>query len=189
MIIPLGYGQITHVFGGVGLQYGAAVVYGINLNAVLDPEVAAEKAHDAWADNLAPLMTADITLQRTLCKFGPNSTGNFGEYAENVVGEAGGSQASPQVTWLAKKTTGVGGRSGRGRMFIPGITDATVAIDGTISGANVAGATVKTRAFLAQLETNDIPMTILHKLSSDPDDVTDLVIDSRVATQRRRVRR
>lgn len=189
MIIPVGFAQVSHIFGGVGLDYGAAVVYGVDLNGILDPTVAAEIAHDAWVDNLLPLQTADVTLQRTLCKFGPNATGNFGEWSANFVGTAGGTQASPQVCWLAKKVTGAGGRMGRGRMFIPGITDATVQVDGTISSANAAGATVKTRAFLNQLDTNGMPMTLLHKASSDPDGVTDLVIDGRVATQRRRVRR
>lgn len=188
MQIPVGFGQITHFFGGPGLDRGAAVVYGIDLGAVLDPAVAAESAHTIWTNIMLALQTIDCELHSTLCKFGPNDTGNFATFSAVAAGTGVGAMAPPNTAALIEKVTVLGGRKGRGRMYVPGIADANVEVDGSLTPAFRTQVGSQATDFLNALDTDGIPMTLLHNDSTAPSLVTALQADARAATQRRRLR-
>ena len=93
----------------------------------------------------------------------------------------------PQVSMLAVKRTSLGGRAGRGRMFLPqpieGSVDKTGTLDGTYAGNvqealdtmvdDVAGV-IGGNAFL------------LHSDAAAPNAIQSLTLSGKVATQRRR---
>lgn len=188
MIIPLGYSQVTHFFGGTALPEGAAITYGIDHAPAFEPELVAAEVHDIFGTEVVPGISSNARLERTLVKFGPASTGASGEYAENIAGTGNSATAPPNVAMLVRKKTLLGGRTGRGRFYLPGVPEESVQPSGVIDSSTVSAFQLRMTNFLAALETYGAPMVLLHNASSDPTVVTNLVVDTKVATQRRRLR-
>jgi hypothetical protein len=92
---------------------------------------------------------------------------------------------------LVRKQTALGGRTNRGRMFVPPYDWDEASIDGAgnINPGSVAVVQAKYSAFKAAIGT----AVLLHDSSSPGDHVptviSALVLDSKIATQRRRLRR
>jgi hypothetical protein len=188
VIIPLGYAHVQHFFGGTGLPNGAAVTYGIAGFGASSAYDAALQLHLDFGTNWLPQLSNTARLEKTRVKYGPNATGPFAEYAENIVGGTSGTQMPPNVALLVEKKTAVGGKSGAGRLYIPGIPEAVAGADGAIAPANMTAFQTVANAWLADIETTFTGMVLLHSASSDPTAVTNLVIDPLAATQRRRLR-
>ncbi len=114
--------------------------------------------------------------------------------AQNPASEVGVNVLAPlppNVALLARKNTNRGGRKGRGRMFIPPIYIAESNVDalGTIDGASRTLVQNKLNVFMAQMEAGPTDVVLLHEdPSTAPDVVTAIVMESTVATQRRRLR-
>lgn len=188
MIIPVGSAHVIHVFEGDTLPNGAATTYGIRLlGGVFGVDYAAA-LHDAFADAFMPLLCDGTVLRRTLVKEGPSATGPTFEYAEDRPGAVTGSPATPQVAFLLRKRTAMGGRMNRGRMFLPGVPEFSVNGAGVVIPSEIAALQTASNALLAAIDTLQGEMVILHSASSDPTSVISLQADSRVATQRRRLR-
>lgn len=108
----------------------------------------------------------------------------------------------PNVAFLFKKTTGVGGRKNRGRMYLPfALATSDVGENGVIVGAAVTGGTTQSSAFLAALIVDAMPLVIANKSFNTPlpphyvtvisagQNVTAFAAEGTVATQRRRLGR
>jgi hypothetical protein len=188
MIIPIGFGHIIHVFSGNQVPRGAAITYGVEVNNATPWLENVAIIHAALAANFLPTMSTEIQLDETIGKLGPNSTGPFVRFSDVAVGENTGATMSPQVAVLGRKVTALGGRKNRGRMYIPGLLDASVISGGLLESATRIAWQANVAQHLVDLETNDTPMVILHNSSSDPTTVVNISVDARVATQRRRVR-
>lgn len=208
MTIELGYAQISHFFGGAGLPEGAAVVYGIKLDELLpDPLTIATACHANWEATLLVEQSVEVSLLSTICKFGPDSTGAWAEYSEVLAGGDGANGTSSAVAYLLTKQSALGGRRGRGRMFVPGVGESYVNSAGQLTTGKVTSLNTKADDLLSNLTSQDRPMVILHGPSTEwvLDDgkpkrvpvagpvpeatiVTSLVASSEVATQRRRQR-
>lgn len=96
---------------------------------------------------------------------------------------------------LVRKRTDMAGRRGRGRMYLPGIQEASVSPTGIISGALLAQLQPAADDFLAGLEAivGVEGMVVLHRsegagVEPAPTPVVSLQVDERIATQRRRLR-
>lgn len=191
MEIPIGFGQVTHLFSGPGAPTGAAVTYGIENTTLLSALGVAQAAQDAFEISLLTIMTDAITLQGTIAKLGPNDIGPSAEISSGTDGGSGSLPATPQVSYLIGKSTNLGGRVGRGRMFLPGVNEPGVDASGELSGSTITNVQAQATNFHVALDGNDIPMVLLHAEGSlfAPATVTGLAVRSRVATQRRRVRR
>jgi hypothetical protein len=150
--------------------------------------------NDAWNDNLKSLTSSAVTLTRSVIKLGPNATGPTYEASENIVGTNGGSLAPPNCAVLVKKITALGGREGRGRAYLPGISSISGSLDsgGNFSGANATTVSNAMQALFDQMLADDLigPVTpvVLHSASSDPTQITSFVCEPKLATQRRRLR-
>lgn len=188
MIIPPGYAHIQHFFGGSAAPNGAAVTYGIGGFGFADPESAAVQMHLTFGLTIMPHLALDLQLQETRAKFGPNSTGPFGLHTENISGGVSGGTFPPQVAFLVEKRTAAGGRSGRGRLYLPGIIETLADNGGNIALAVLTGWEGILDDWLADIEAVSTGMFLLHTASSDPTKVTKLSLDPKVATQRRRLR-
>jgi hypothetical protein len=193
MAIPEGFAQVTHFFGGSQAPTGACVVYGVELigyeGTILN---LATELHDAFGDWWTPVWPASINLQRTLVKYGPDATGPSVEVGGVRTGTLAYPGTSAAVACLVQKRTDLGGKAGRGRMFVPGVVEGDVDASGVYLPANLAPIQTGANTFLTRLLTNDTRMVVLHQPGSpltSPTVVESLQVQPVVATQRRRQRR
>lgn len=193
MIIPDGYAQVNHRFGGTAAPSGAEITYGVILmDEDLEPADVAEACSDAFVATLLLMVTESLILTNTHVKFGPNSTGPEADHGVSEAGDNSGSGVPPNTSILITKQTNFGGRQGRGRFFLPGAVEASVGVDGTIVNPYYSDIQSNANSFLAALEAADVPMALLRAESSPIQTVppvTALAVSNKVATQRRRLRR
>jgi len=190
--IPNDYAQINWKLAGASCPLGAEVTMGANVSSYGgSPADAASDAIQAWINNIATVLPASVQLASVLVKFGPTATGPSAEVASGSVGTGGGVSASPQNAWLVHKVTALGGRAGRGRMYIPGVQESEVDPSGVLSSAFVTGAQAAVDDFLTDLGTALLIPAVLHGAGSPlttPTTIIGLTVDNQVATQRRRNR-
>lgn len=208
MTIPLNFLQATINFEGLNVPQGAAVVFGCARNIELTASEHADIIQDAFADAFAPEISTSVTITTCDVKFGPDATGASG--TSSVVPRQGAQSAAclaPNTAFLLTKVTGTGGRRGRGRMFLPGVTDTLADNGGVVLPAVVTQLGVRGTQLLTALDVAGMPMVVLHEPSTiwvlvngqprriptsdplpEPDQVTSLVCNTRVGTQRRRLR-
>lgn len=213
MTIPIGFAHVrVNYQANTSYPFGAQWTFGVELNnpALLTAEEVAESVHDIiQATSIEAAMTDTTNIQSVSVKFGPDETGESGEFVENILGTAAVQTVPPNVALLVRKLSGLGGRRGRGRMYVPGLGESSVDTGGTIVGGTVSGWQTIFDAIFNGLESQDTPMVLLHDppghwiLNSNgqprfvadvgedapaPTTVTSLVVESRVASQRRRNR-
>lgn len=190
VIIPVGYGHVVHEFTGDGVPTGAAVTYGIDLGAVLDPSAVAADLATLYANSLMGISTVDVSLVRTIVKFGPDATGPSGESNIVDVGSQPGTAAPPNTAMLISKKTSLGGREGRGRFYLPGIAEGGIDEGGRITGTYVTAAQAEADSFLSGMSAQaGVTMVLLHNSVTSPTAVDSLEVSNIAATQRRRLRR
>lgn len=109
---------------------------------------------------------------------------------QNSVGTGTNASLPQNCALLIKKGTALGGRQGRGRMYLPagylqeGLVDDNGTIDSSFRGDLQTAAT----AFRSDVAGAAGNMDLLHSGSLAPTVVTSLTVDTRIATQRRRLR-
>lgn len=188
MIIPVGFAQVTHFFSGASAPNGAAVTYGISGFGTGTALEQAEALHDAFELRFKDFLVSTLALDSTRLKYGPNATGPFYEFTDRRFMAASGAGVPPNTAALVEKRTALGGRSGRGRMFIPGLQESNVETGGEISLGLYSLFNASLAAWLADIETLATNMVLFHNASSDPTIVDSLDLDPLTATQRRRLR-
>lgn len=191
MEIPAGFAQVNWKFEGTGFPNGAEVTLGVFAGGEDDPVVIAEAARDAWVSGMIPVQSSAITLVGVLVKIGPNSTGPSGEASASEDGDIGGDAMPPNVAILVKKNTNMGGRSGRGRMYIPGLAESWGTTGGVMSNTDLGNVQDAVTATMASLALSGYFPVVLHTAGaplSEPTAVTSFVVQQRLATQRRRLR-
>ena len=191
--IPTGFSQVNLKFTGVSVATGAEVTFGVDNGTDLAPEAIAAIVIDALdVGGLVSLMVQDCDLTSVLVKNGPTATGPSAEVGATLTGEFAGDGTPPNTSVLARKNTAFGGRAGRGRMYWPGLPDTKVSGTGLLDGTWLSNWQDLMTAFLFSLTSGDIDMVVLHGAGSPlstPTPVTSIAVDSKVATQRRRLRR
>ena len=101
-------------------------------------------------------------------------------------GNAGTGDTTPQVAAIVKLLTGIRGRSHRGRVFLPWVAEGNNT-NGTFTSAAVVSAMQGAwTTFIAAMSTaaHDLQVTSYHLATST--DVQTCVVESQLATQRRR---
>lgn len=202
MPTPSGYADVSMQLKLLGFQRPAYVTFGVDPAGSSADAVAAAVMTAATATNsFMSQMDASVTLAQVRASLGTDS-------GEDVVGLVSGTSVGlrikttlpPNCAMLVRKTTSRGGRRGRGRFYIPWIIEETEIDEaGTVQSAAVALVQTAMNNFLTALTTGTIPMVVLHNPSTPgtvhpstpgaPNLVTALVVDSLVATQRRRLGR
>ena len=197
MIIPSGYADVQVIFQPqAGLPFGAAFGFGVETSGFAGNATAmattvagnltSSGMHSLWCDDVAPSF---VKVKR-----GPNATGATGIAAYTEAGGQTGTVGYAGVCMLVLKSTGTGGRGGRGRMYIPGQSESAVDIGGFVQAATLTDAQSRVSTFLTTMDGDDLPMVLLHSedgaFAADPPHlITDLTVATVVATQRRRQRR
>ncbi len=193
MIIPAGYAQVNWKFGGSSCPLGAQVTCGVEIGATpVTPGALAAFLRDAWDDTMQDVQVSTCTHTSTLVKYGPTVTGPSAEVFSATVGSLGVNGIAPNVALLVSKVTAQGGRAGKGRFFMPGMTEADTTQGGDVDAAYLAAAQTAANELYGALEAVTQGPVVLHgpgipQLAPTP--ITGFSVQARVATQRRRQRR
>lgn len=193
MLIPTGFAQVNLKHVVLGSEHPAEVTLGINNSGAAGTLIEqAEIIRDAWQEWWVASMATALFFTGVRIKEGPNATGAAVEIA--ATGQGGGTAGAcpPNVAVLVHKLTPYGGRTGRGRMYLPGIPEENVDSGGNISSSWLADRQSNLNSFWAELVAADLDPVLLHSEEtavSDPFVITSFAVQSKVATQRRRLRR
>lgn len=191
-VIPEGYGQINYIFRGTNLPTGGQITQGFQiLGTEDDPAVYAADAEAAFAPVVA-LMNNNTALDRVLVKLGPNEFGPSAEVASSAEGIDSSEAAPPGASLLVRKRTSFGGRTGRGRFYLPGLSEDEIDSAGTIGGTTVSDFQSAIDTWAAALVTAEMSPVVLHGPDSPvtiPHTIVGFEVDTKLATQRRRLRR
>jgi len=191
-VIPPGYGEASVRINIVNQGGPAYVVFGYETALGATPIASATNIADVLNNNpgLVNFMTTNAVIDSVTVR--QNDGGAFlgtATQTVNAAGTFGSDNAPPQVAALIQKLTGFAGRSQRGRMYIPSVDEEGITIIGTFDAARLAAMQTAANAFLIDLQTQDVPMVLLHSDPAlSPTPVVQLNVDSLVATQRRRLR-
>jgi hypothetical protein len=192
-VIPSGYAQINWQFTGTSCPLGADVTLGVDVSSYAGTaQDAANDARDIWVTEMLPQMVSTVTLSNTHVKFGPNATGPAADSGSSNVGGGGNPGIAPQVAVLIHKATLFGGHAGRGRMFVPGAMESDVNNAGILDSGTLGAWQGNADSLLSALATALLIPVLLHSAGSPlstPSTILSLDVDSKVSTQRRRLRR
>lgn len=200
IIIPDGYAQVSYQWYSNTFKSGVAVTtHGIELGAGnLDANAS------AWGmlmeDTFLPLMPPYVGLGTVTVI----SATEYGTYLSATDGGAANNELmAPNTAVLVSEKTNIRGRRGQGRMFLPGLAyEVQVGTDGTLVGAWRVDIQNAADDFLTGGTPGDRPMVILQRETPTgpnapanptpplavPPPVAALIVDEKVATQRRRLR-
>jgi hypothetical protein len=152
---------------------------------------AAELYAGAFQTSVLARMVNDITLDSVHVKFGPNDIGSEGDWPVGVAGGSSGDDQVPSVAMLVKKNTELGGRANRGRMYLPGLNESVTDTGGVIDASELPLWQAELETFFDEVVAADLPPVVLHSEDSPvstPTPIISLTVDSKAATQRRRMR-
>jgi hypothetical protein len=113
------------------------------------------------------------------------------EHVDRLTGTGTGTPLTSNTSVLVRKETALGGRHGRGRMFVPGIQVSEIDVDesGLIGTTDLTAIQVTWTAFFDAMVASTCLPVLLHADGSTPNAITALRVQPIVATQRRRMRR
>lgn len=193
MEIPDGFAQANLKFGGPAAPEGAEITIGLDLALTsATPVEVAEAVAAAWDASVAHQQSSSLNFDSVYVKFGPGNTGPSGEASGTGGLYASASAVPPQVSVIVNKGTALGGRSGRGRMFVPGIPEGSVTPAGLIDGGVQSDWNTDLIEFATALAGDDLSLVLLHGPDSPvtvPTPITSLIVSAKVGTQRDRLRR
>lgn len=193
MLIPSGHAQANIRFDGTGLPRVAEITLGLDLDLFSGTpfEAAEQVALTFLATDAKQFISNELRMLEVEVKFGPNATGPsaVAPVGNAMTGPSAG--ATPNVAWLVRKVTGFGGRTGRGRMYIPGVPEAQVLTNGAVAPTYAGLFSAELEEWRLGMASAGLIPSLLHAPGSPittPMPITEFVVDSRVATQRRRLR-
>lgn len=189
-VIPAGYAEFAMDFGGAGLPLGATITFGVQ-NATAKGAAAALTDIIVAIDDagMVQRLSSSVSSTRARLKLGPNSTGAAAEANAIISGAAGATMAPPNVCLLVEKNTNLGGRQGKGRMFLPGVPEGDVGNGGALGNEILTAFQTILGELAANLIAEDLPPVLLHGNALAPTPVVNFSLDPTAATQRRRLRR
>lgn len=189
MTIPDGFGQWSLIFEGGGVEGEAVTTLGFRNDAGASAAVCADVMATEAVNFVDQFCSNLMTLTSVNVKLGPDETGAIHEEPTAIIGDQGNDNVNPQVAVLLRKTTNLGGRRGRGRMFIPGPPDVMTSATGLWDGAAITQWQTAADLLLDNLTTAELVPVLLHSGATAPSPLTGLLVVARSGSQRRRNRR
>lgn len=197
LVIPPGYAnwRITITNGSGGASARSTIAIATDIDGTIDQAEMASIAN-IFRDNLTPLYDnswiigpVDVTYNISGTLHQANDTGT------EAGTDSSTAYASPVVSHVVQKRTGLVGKAHRGRLYLPGVPEGDVDEAGTLAGSRVNDVT----GFLTQLKDNlvataQITKTVLlHDENTPgalpPDTVLEWLCTTVVGTMRPRQRR
>lgn len=192
-IIPPGFAQVLHRIRMSTATSDYLVTYGVSVETP-GSQAMVNALHSAFSDTWDDFMPTGYTIPGAILRVGQDGTDPVTFESNNAAGTGAGGAGvfPPNTAMLVQKRTGLGGRRNRGRMYIPAVVPEAGADNaGLIDPTYLAGRQTAATAFLAAVAavSGVGTMVVLHsEAPSTPAGVTSLVVDPRLATQRRRLR-
>lgn len=197
LVVPENYAQVIHSLRLTGDSGAMAITYGV---AVVEGATASDVAEDCAAA-VAPILEymstqySMVSTEAILQDEAPPAAPAIGVAAVTIAGGDPGSVIPQNSAYLLHKRTGRAGRTGRGRLYLPGITQDRVNDVGALTTSTVSGLTTAGADFLSNLfdTASVLGMVLFHDSTGSaaavaPTPVTSLVCDPTISTQRRRLR-
>lgn len=201
LIIPPGFLQAVYVMRLTGDSEDMVTTCGHELDGAsgANAEDAADDLFGAFAANIMEgFVGSPVSLVAVDVYIGSDGPNVVNSSTEPPYPGGGSATLVPQNTaFLVRKRTDLGGRRGRGRMYIPGVAESTVDNVGDLADATVTGLQVSLDNWYAALTSavgaRYYPPVVLHRsegagIEPAPTPITRFVMEKRVATQRRRLR-
>lgn len=143
-------------------------------------QAALDDFRDTIVAELKPRVQEDWDLDKVVMLSSQPKTA-----AGSTTGGLTGALCPPNVSWLIHKRPGAGRL---GRMYLPGVTEAVVDGNGDITGSTVTAMNTALDDWLTALTSASLRISM--RGSEDIDDlINELRVDTKIATQRRRLRR
>lgn len=189
-LIPVGYSQVNLLFTGVGAGRGAQVTFGVKNSAPATPATVGAAVNAAMSSSsVMTSVSSSLTYIGCIVKNGPNSTGALGGASASIPGGGNVNAVPPNVCYLFQKNTAAGGRRNRGHMYWPGPPENAIDSGGNLDPTIIGPTLTNFEAFRSALATAGYDMVLLHGDGGSPTTVTSFGLTSKVATQRRRLRK
>lgn len=196
--IPNTYGNATFVFRAAGAARDSTFQIGIrDTNSTpLAPSTIPGQLATAWATAGRPFvagnMSADWSFLGIDYTYQDPSGPILYSLRSTITGTLLTSCPPSNCAVLVNKSTSLGGRHNRGRMFVPpcNFNEANIDGRGNINASDVAAKQVwYTAAYTGMLAVNLVPQ-LFHATSSPPTTaINGFALQGQLATQRRRMRR
>lgn len=194
MNIPPGFVNLTYRFTRQFDSEVMVTAWGFSWDGVADEQDIVNDCFDAWvASGMQDNTTNSTTLVGVEGAFGTLGDGDFRVESSNG-SQAGNSTADPlpnNCAWLFKKLTGLGGRKNRGRMYYPDVLATAVLGDGSINTPSREDIQTGLDDWITKTEAvaGLVELHLLHTDESDnPTPISQIVVQNKIATQRRRMR-
>jgi hypothetical protein len=191
--IPVGFAQVAYRFSLVGDPEVMIATMGAGLEG--NP-AGWQGILDSRADQFIAGFPAGSMAQGWTflgCRAAANEGGGGStiyEAPRSYVGEVVTETVPQNCALLVRKGSASPGRRGRGRMYLPpfGLSENQVSKNGMLDPAFVSSAQAKVIAAFGAFDNFILHATSLNSATPAPSEVTSLVVDTRIATQRRRLR-
>jgi hypothetical protein len=201
LIIPPGFAQIVFSLSLEGDSELMVTTLGVELDTGSGANVddIANDMFTAFNVNIMPMLPTTYWLEFVTAYVGQDGPGPLIVESTSARdnGGASGEAVPPNTAWLVRKRTDLAGRRGRGRMYIPGVLEGSVDRVGVVGDTAQGNWQAALDSFYEDLTSavgaRYYPPVVLHRsegagVEPAPTPITTLVIDSKVATQRRRLR-
>lgn len=200
LVIPPGFAQVSAVLRNVGDPEAWYVTWAVDASGYGgDYEALGDLNIGAFSVGFLNSMNAATTLEGVIMRVGQDGGEPLSVYrAAGVTGSGSTAKLPQNCAMLVRKNTGRGGRTGKGRMYIPNVlSEGEVDNVGVIAPSFLSGLQTGANDFLEFLNEPEVvapaPMVLLHNEGvpggTTPTAITSLQVDSVIATQRRRLRR
>jgi hypothetical protein len=197
VLIPPGFGQLTFVMTKSGDAEPMMNTQGVDpAGSVLDPSEIAASAYAAWAAGPLTQMPATMVLTKVIYSVGQDGGDPITYENPGSSAGAGGETYLPQnCAVLVRKRTALGGRRNRGRLFVPYLaTESNCDAVGILTPSYRTGLQDIFDDLFDAFTTAGIAPVVLHDpggigVEPAPTPMVNYVVDNKIATQRRRLRR
>lgn len=149
-----------------------------------------------WANSMKPCVAPELTFTKAIAYWKqPLGYVPFVSNSAPIVGTSSGTCTTPNTAVMIEKQTGRPGRAGRGRMFMPGVSETFISPNGDLSGAILTQFGISLAAVYAfQTAGASIFDDVLLYHQDDNVDPTPTIVNSyvanaRVSSQAKRFRR
>ncbi len=202
LLVPQGYAHVIHSLGWLGDPEPMAVTYGVDIDDTTpptDPAALAGTLNNIFDNEIMPYLWTGITLLGTEVRWQNQAAPAepvIGFYSLPTTGDDATTVLPQNSAFLIHKRTSFAGKTGRGRMYIPGVAEQRADNTGVLTATTISGLNVRLEAWRAALvgDASILSMVILHDSIGagavlPPYAVSSLNVDNVIATQRRRLRR
>lgn len=192
-IIPPGFALANFQFSITGDPELMVCGLGFDISSFVgDDQTLVNTIDAAWALEMKTSVPNTVSIDDTVLYIGQDGGEPtvFTSQSAPVAGTSSGSSVPPNVAVLIRKSSGVSGRANRGRMFFPGVSEGLVSPAGVLDSALITQIQGDINSAVAAWASDLLYPVILHTTGSTlpPTPIVSFSIDSKVGSQRRRLR-